>query len=106
MASYALSGVFKAKSHKGFVPAVTGLAFAVCMLPIMQKESFIMLLASDKVFPFVILPFTFILPLILLSIYLVRRKRINRILEQGKRGAELSTHPLNILLFHSHVFMV
>jgi spore germination protein KB len=90
MASYALSGVFKAKSHKGFVPVITGLAFAVCMLPMMQKESFIMLLASDKVFPLIILPFTFILPLILLCVYLIRRKTINAILERKKAAADFS----------------
>lgn len=91
MTSFTLSGVFKAKSHKGFVPVITGLAFFVCMIPMMQKSSVMMFLASDKVFPFVILPFTFVLPLILLTVYLIRRKKINRILAQKKTVATESS---------------
>jgi spore germination protein KB len=89
MGSYTLSGVFKAKSHKGFVPVIAGLAFSACMIPIMQKSSVIMLLASDKVFPFIILPFTFVLPIFLLIVYLIRRKKINAILEQKKKSSAL-----------------
>jgi hypothetical protein len=90
MASYALSGVFKAKSHKSFVPLITGLSFTICMIPMMQKSSVIMLLASDEVFPFIILPFTFVLPLLMLIVYLIRRKKINGVLKQKKAGASLS----------------
>lgn len=90
MASYTLSGVFKAKSYKSFVPLITGLSFSVCMIPMMQKSSVIMRLASDEVFPFIILPFTFVLPLILLIVYLIRRKKINEILEQKKMVSSLT----------------
>ncbi len=92
MASYTMSGVFKAKSHKSFVPLITGLSFSICMIPMMQKSSIIMTLASDQVFPYIILPFTLVLPLLLLIVYLIRRKRINEILEQKKEAA----HPAEV----------
>jgi hypothetical protein len=60
------------------------------MIPMMQKASVIMLLASDRVFPWIILPFTFILPLILLIVYLIRRGKINGILEKKKAEAALN----------------
>jgi spore germination protein KB len=90
MASYTLSGVFKAKSHKRFVPLITGLSFSICMIPMMQKSDVIMLLASDEVFPFIILPFTFVLPLFLLIVYLIRRNKISGVLEQKKSAAALT----------------
>ncbi len=90
MASYTLSGVFKTKSHKGFVPLVTGLAFSIGMIPMMQKSSVVMLLASDKVFPYIILPFNFVIPILLLIVYFARRKKINEALAQKKSDASLS----------------
>lgn len=90
MASYILSGVFKTKSHKSFVPLITGLSFAICMIPMMQKSSVIMLLASDRVFPFIVFPFTFVLPLFILIVYLIRRKKINEVLERKKAAVSLS----------------
>ena len=93
MASHTLSGIFKTKSHKTFVIPVTVLSFLICMIPMMQKASVIMLLASDRVFPWIILPFTFVLPLILLIVYLIRRKKINSILEK-KAEATLSESPI------------
>lgn len=93
MASFTLSGIFKAKSHKPFVIPVTIASLTVCMIPVMQKSSVIMLLASDKVFPWIILPFTFVLPLILLIVFLVRRKKINSILAKKKaETAFLKSH--------------
>lgn len=84
MASHTLSGIFEAKSHKFFVIPVVAASFIVCMIPIMQKSSVIMLLASDQVFPWIILPFTFLLPLFLLIMYVVRRDEIKEELKKAK----------------------
>jgi len=82
MASYILSGVVKAKSHRGFVIPLAVIAFIVCLLPFMNKSSTIELLRSDQVFPWIILPVIFALPLVLLIVYFFRRKKIRLILEQ------------------------
>lgn len=84
MGCYILSGVVKAKSHKGFVIPVSLIGFFLCMLPIMNKSSTVELLRSDKVFPFFVLPATFAVPVILLIVYFFRREKIGNILEQKK----------------------
>jgi spore germination protein KB len=89
MASYTLSGIFQTKSHKTFVIPVTIMAFLICMIPMVQKSSVIMFLASDQVFPWIILPFTFVLPLLLLIMYFVRREEINEMLKKRKADAAL-----------------
>jgi hypothetical protein len=90
MASHTLAGAFGTKTHKPFVLPVTLISLGICMIPVMRKESVIMLLASDRVFPFIILPFTFGLPFLLVLIYFFRRKKINPLLEQIKSGAQQS----------------
>lgn len=87
MGSYVLSGVFETKSHRGFVLPISILGFCACLLPIMNKSSTVELLRSDKVFPFVVLPVTFAIPVILVLVYFLRRKKINRILDH-KRAAD------------------
>ncbi len=89
MGSFVLSGVFKTKSYKGFVIPISVLGFCVCLMPVMKKTSTILFLASDQVFPWLILPFTFILPLIIVTAYFIRRKKIDVILEQKKAEANL-----------------
>jgi hypothetical protein len=59
------------------------------MIPMVQKSSVIMFLASDQVFPWIILPFTFVLPLLLLIMYFVRREEINEMLKKRKADAAL-----------------
>lgn len=86
MASNTLSGIFKTKSHKIFVIPVTILSFLICMIPFMHKSSVITLLASDQIFPWIILPVTFVLPLLILTVYLIRRKKVNSILNK-KNGS-------------------
>ena len=84
MGSYVLSGVVKAKSHKIFVFPLSIIGFILCLLPIMNKSSTVELLRSDKVFPFVVLPIIFVVPLIILIVYFFRRKKIKLILQQNK----------------------
>lgn len=90
MGSYVFSGVVKAKSHKAFVIPVSILGFCLCMLPVLNKSSTVELLRSDQVFPFIVLPVTLVAPLILVTVYFIRRKKIDRILEQKKTAAAAS----------------
>lgn len=90
MGSYVLSGFFKAKSHKNFVIPISILGFFFCMIPALNKSNVILYLASDKFFPYVILPITFILPLLLLTVYFIRKKKIDIILAQKKMQTALS----------------
>ena len=84
MASYILSGLFKAKTHKYFVIPVSAVAFIACLLPVMDKSSTVEMLRSDQVFPFIILPITIVIPVIMLIVYLIRRKKINLILSKRR----------------------
>jgi spore germination protein KB len=84
MASYILSGIFKAKTHKYFVIPVSAVAFIACLLPVMDKSSTVELLRSDQVFPFIILPITLVIPVIMLIVYLIRRKKISQILSKRR----------------------
>lgn len=85
MSSYILSGVFKVKTHKHFVIPLSIVAFIVCMLPIVNKSSTIEVLRSEQVFPYIILPGTFVVPVILVVVYMIRRKKINLALSARKK---------------------
>ena len=76
MGSYVFSRVVKAQSHKNFVIPISLIGFGLCMLPILNKSSTVELLRSDKVFPFIVIPVTLIVPLILVLVYFIRRKKI------------------------------
>lgn len=89
MGSHVFAGVVKAKSHKGFVIPITFIGCFICLLPAMNKSSTVELLRSDRVFPFIVLPVIFVLPIILLIVYLLRRKKMNLIVQQ-KRAADIS----------------
>lgn len=91
MGSHIFSGVVKAKSHKKFVLPISLLGFCVCILPFMNKSSTVEFLRSDQVFPFIVLPVTPVLPLIIVIVYFIRRKKIKRILAQKKLAENAST---------------
>ena len=82
MGSYVLSGIVKAKSHKGFVIPISTVGFILCLLPILNKSSTVELLRSDKVFPFIVLPVIFVVPLMMVIVYFLRRKKIKPILQK------------------------
>lgn len=77
MACRGLSGIFGLKSYKPFVIPVSAIGFIVSLLPIMNKSSTVELLRSDTVFPFITLPVIFVIPLITMVVYLIRKKKIN-----------------------------
>jgi hypothetical protein len=50
----------------------------------LNKSSTVELLRSDKVFPFLVLPVTLVMPVIIIIVYFIRRGKIRFILEQKK----------------------
>jgi len=88
MASYMLSNAANAKSHRGCVIPISVFGSLACLIPLLNKSSTVELLRSDQVFPFVVIPVTFVLPLLLLIAYFFRRKKINKIIEKRKHIAD------------------
>lgn len=88
MAARVLSLVFKAKSHKKFVIPITAIGFIACVIPFMSNSGTIKLLSSDRVFPWVILPVTFVLPCLLIAVYLIRRKKLKPIIKKAQASAK------------------
>ncbi|MCX7614227.1 MAG: spore germination protein, partial [Clostridiales bacterium] len=84
MASYIFSGIFNSKSHKKYVIPLAIISFLICMLPALQKTSVIFKLLSDQIFPFFTLPVTLVLPLLMMIMYFIRRKKIEILIEQKK----------------------
>ncbi len=84
MAGHILSGIFRTKSYKSFIIPISTVSFIICLVPWLDKSSTIELLRSDQVFPLFILPVILVIPLILVTVYLIRRKKINLILNRRK----------------------
>ena len=78
MASSFISGIVKAKSHKYFVFAVSAIGLIVCLLPVMNRAATIETLSSDQVFPWVTLPVIVVLPAIIVAVYILRRRKVNK----------------------------
>ncbi|MGI6169268.1 MAG: GerAB/ArcD/ProY family transporter [Christensenellales bacterium] len=95
MTCHILSGIFRTKSYKSLIIPVSAVSYIVCLLPFMNKASTIEQLRSDQVFPFFILPTIFVIPLILLIVYLIRKKRVNRLLSQRKSQAATTPSSVN-----------
>lgn len=92
MVSFLLSGVFRTKSHKGFVIPLSVVGFILCLMPFFNKAAILAELASDRVYPWIVLPGIFGLPLILVIVYFARRKKIDALLVQ-KRGLGMGSDP-------------
>lgn len=86
MACHVLAGVLGKKSHKPFVIPITLAGASIAMLPIMSRSSTVEFLRSDQVFPFFVLPVTWAIPVILLLVYFIRRKKLAPLIEQQKQG--------------------
>ncbi|MDD4716098.1 MAG: endospore germination permease [Oscillospiraceae bacterium] len=84
-----LSGVFKTKSHKPFILPFCIAGFVTVMLPGLNKVNTLLELASDSVFPWIVLPFTVGLPLIMVLVYLLRKKKIDKVLAKKKARASV-----------------
>lgn len=77
MASYVFSNTVGARSHKPFVFPFAFIACALCLLPVINKSSTMELLRSDTIFPWVILPVIFVIPLLLCVVYRLRKKQVD-----------------------------
>lgn len=88
MASHVFAGIVKAKSHKNFVIPFTLVSYLICLLPVMQKTSTSEFVSSDKFFPFVTIPVVLILPLLMIIVYFIRRKKINIMLPLQKSNLQ------------------
>ena len=88
MAARVLSLVFKIKSHKKFVIPIAAFGFIACLIPFMSNSGTIKLLSSDRVFPWVILPVTFVLPCLIIAVYLIRRKKLKPIIKKAQASAK------------------
>ncbi len=84
MAARVLSLIFKAKSHKKFVIPIVAIGYIACMVPFMSNSGTIKLLSSDRVFPWVILPVIFVLPCLLVAVYLMRRKKLKPLIKKAQ----------------------
>ena len=89
MACEVLSGIVKAKTHKYFVIPVSVIVFVGSLLPFMNKSSTVELLRSDAVMPFIVTPVIFVVPVIILIVYLMRRKKINQAIKQARTKTDL-----------------
>mgnify|MGYP000023241616 CR=1 FL=1 len=87
MASNVFSEIVGAKSHKSFVIPIAVLGFIVCLVPILDTSSTIELLRSDRIFPFVTLPVIFVFPLIIMIVFLIRKKKIKVMLKRRQQSA-------------------
>ncbi|MEZ4357088.1 MAG: endospore germination permease [Eubacteriales bacterium] len=92
MASTVFADLVKVKSHRYFVAPLAIVGAIISLLPIINNENTVSLLQSDQVFPWVIFPVTFIIPLISLIVYLIRRKKINTIIKQRTEPKELTSN--------------
>jgi hypothetical protein len=76
MACEILSGIFKAKSHRSFIIPLAILGLIGALLPVMNLSTTLQTLRSDQVMPFVALPITFLIPLVIALVYRMREKKL------------------------------
>ncbi|MGI5877134.1 MAG: GerAB/ArcD/ProY family transporter [Christensenellales bacterium] len=77
MAGHLLSGIFAVRSHRIFIYLLAPVCVVVCMIPAFNSAPFIEWLRSDKVFPFIVLPATLLVPWVTAAVYLIRRKAVD-----------------------------
>ena len=82
MACRVLSHMFKLKSHKKFVIPVSVLGLIACLLPVLSNSGTIKMLSSSSVFPYIVLPVVFIIPCILLVVFLIRKKKLAPVIKR------------------------
>lgn len=73
IAAKLLSDVFGTKSHKPFTFILITVLSVVCLLPMFNCSTFITQMRSYNVITWFVFPFIFILPLIILIVYLIRK---------------------------------
>lgn len=83
MGSEVLAGVLKTKSHRPLVFPILIIGYIAALMPFMNKSSTVELLRSDEVFPFIIVPVIFIIPVIILVVYLIRKKKADAAIKEA-----------------------
>ncbi|MFW5780543.1 MAG: GerAB/ArcD/ProY family transporter [Bacillota bacterium] len=81
-ACHIFAGIIRSKSHKYFVFPLSIIAYIIALLPFMKATTTIHLLTADTVFPFVVLGVVVVIPLVLLVVYLIRKKKIDKIISK------------------------
>lgn len=90
MAGSVINDVVGAKTHKYFVIPLAFVPFAACFVPLMRKTGTLEFLITDRFSLFITIPVVFVLPLIMLIVYLFRRKKINAALKLKLSAQEAS----------------
>lgn len=88
MISFMFQNVFKTKTHRPFAIGVSIVTFIILTFAFVIKASTIEFIRSDKLFPFIVLSEMFVFPLILLIIYLIRKKKIDKIIIEKRKILE------------------
>lgn len=88
MASYTLSRVFAAKSHKAFAWPLFLAAYIVALLPFFNRTSVIDALRSHRVFTPIIYFYILVLPGAAIIVYRLRRKKVDARLRAGGGKAQ------------------
>lgn len=88
MASHTLSNLFKAKTHKKFVIPVAVAGLLTMFVPFLYKSSTLRILRSDQVFPYVVIPVIFLIPCLMVIVYLVRRKKAGPVIKRMQQIEE------------------
>ncbi len=83
MGSEVIAGVLKTKSHRPIVFPVVIIGYIAALMPFMNKTSTVEILDSNEVFPFIIVPVIFIIPVIILAVYLIRKKKADAALKEA-----------------------
>lgn len=77
MSAHLLSGVFKTKTHKPFVPAILAVLFVLSLVPIFNNYNVLEQLKTGTHLAWVSLIFILLIPLVTVLVYLLRRKKIS-----------------------------
>ncbi len=88
MTSRVLSLMFKTKSHRPFVIPHAVIVFIACLVPLLYNSGTIELLSSYGVFPWVILPVIFVVPCVIVAVYLIRRKKLLPLIKKTQASAK------------------
>lgn len=78
MFGHVMEGIFKTKTHKYFSIGAFVVGGILATMPMLNNMVNMRYLRSDEVFPFIVLPATVVVPLIMLITYLTKRKKIDK----------------------------
>ncbi|MDD4003299.1 MAG: endospore germination permease [Clostridia bacterium] len=84
MFGHILKGMFNSKTHRYFSMSSLIIGSVIAVLPFASMP-FVHYIRSDEIFPFIVLPSTLIVPLIMLITYLIRKKKLERKINKIKK---------------------